>query len=133
MNPDREVKSQSVVRGEAAAVLRPDGTAVGPADMPRYSVLAEGLIGSPILKIAAEVRAYAAEGKQVCNLTVGDFAPSEFPVPLLLSRELAAAVQRGETNYPPSTGMPALRKAVAAFCERRLGLQARADDVLIAS
>jgi len=99
----------------------------------RFSLLAEGLIGSPILKIAAEVRAMIAKGAKVCNLTVGDFAPTEFPVPELLSRELANAVQRGETNYPPSTGMPALRKAVADFSERRLGLHVEPDAVLIAA
>ena len=103
----------------------------GGADSGRYSLLAEGLIGSPILKIAAEVRAMAAQGAKICNLTVGDFAPSEFPVPELLSRELVAAVQKGETNYPPSTGVPALRKAVVEFCDRRLGLKVGTDDVLI--
>jgi aspartate aminotransferase len=102
---------------------RPDGN--------RFSLLAEGLIGSPILKIAAEVRALAATGQKLCNLTVGDFAPSEFPVPELLSRELATAVQRGETNYPPSAGMPGLRKAVVEFCERRLGLKTDTDGVLV--
>lgn len=95
------------------------------------SLLAEGLIGSPILKIAAEVREMAAKGAEICNLTVGDFAPKEFPVPELLSRELTAAVQRGETNYPPSNGMPGLRTAVAGFCERRLGLKPEKDGVLI--
>lgn len=95
------------------------------------SLLAEGLIGSPILKIAAEVRAFAAQGGKICNLTVGDFAPSEFAVPELLSRELARAVEQGETNYPPSSGMPGLRKAVAEFCDRRLGLRAESDGILI--
>jgi aspartate aminotransferase len=95
------------------------------------TILTEGLIGSPILKIAGEVREMIARGEQVCNLTVGDFAPSEFPVPEMLSRELAAAVMKGETNYPPSTGMPALRKAVMAFAERRLGIKASDDGVLI--
>jgi aspartate aminotransferase len=95
------------------------------------SLLAEGLIGSPILKIAAEVRALAASGARLCNLTVGDFAPSEFPVPELLSKELAAAVQKGETNYPPSSGMPGLRKAVAEFCARRLSIETDTDSVLI--
>ena len=104
-----------------------------PVGRREHSLLTEGLIGSPILKIAGEVRELIAKGEKVCNLTVGDFAPSEFPVPELLSRELAAAVQKGETNYPPSTGMPGLRKAVAAFCERRLGLRAESDGVLIAA
>ena len=101
------------------------------ADGRSSSLLAEGLIGSPILKIAAEVRALAAAGKELCNLTVGDFAPSEFPIPEALSRELTTAVQRGETNYPPSTGVQSLRTAVLAFCERRLGLKATGDNVLI--
>ena len=104
-----------------------------PADVRQSSLLAEGLIGSPILKIAAEVRTLAAQGAKICNLTVGDFAPSEFPVPALLTRELVAAVQRGETNYPPSAGMPQLRKAVVAFSEKRLGLKVEQDQVLIAS
>ena len=98
---------------------------------PKGTLLTEGLIGSPILKIAGEVRELIGKGEQVCNLTVGDFAPSEFPVPELLTRELVAAVTRGETNYPPSTGMPGLRKAVIAFSQRRLGLNPTDDGVLI--
>src|SRR5690242_20305782 len=70
------------------------------------SLLVEGLIGSPILKIAGEVREMIARGDSICNLTVGDFAPSEFRVPQKLSEELTVAVAKGETNYPPSTGMP---------------------------
>ena len=123
----------AVVRTEGAAVVRATGPAVDRVAPPQSSLLAEGLIGSPILKIAAEVRALAASGAKICNLTVGDFAPSEFPVPQLLSNELAAAVGRGETNYPPSAGMPALRKAIATFSERRLGLELQNENVLVAS
>src|SRR5438876_7752562 len=108
--PRREAPAESAVAVRSA-----------PAEhSARFSLLAEGLIGSPILKIAAEVRALAASGKKLCNLTVGDFAPSEFRIPERLSRELAAAIEKGETNYPPSNGMPALRKAVAEFSARRL-------------
>lgn len=132
-------QGQRHIRREAPAQIRTEGVAeIHAADVAeneraqgRFSLLAEGLIGSPILKIAAEVRALAAQGADLCNLTVGDFRPSEFPVPELLSRELTAAVQRGETNYPPSTGMPALRKAVAEFSARRLGLEADTNGILI--
>src|SRR5688572_9993730 len=128
-------ESAAVVRAAGPAVVRGGATAhaadrIAPA---QSSLLAEGLIGSPILKIAAEVRALAASGQKICNLTVGDFAPSEFPVPELLSRELTTAVQRGETNYPPSAGMPALRKAIVTFSEKRLGLKVENDNVLVAS
>ena len=124
----------AVLRGEAAAPVRASGAV--PTDRvapPQSSLLAEGLIGSPILKIAAEVRALSASGQKICNLTVGDFAPSEFPVPELLSRELTTAVERGETNYPPSAGMPALRKAIVTFSEKRLGLDVANENVLVAS
>jgi aspartate aminotransferase len=123
----------AVLRGSAAARVRGEAAAVDRIAPPQSSLLAEGLIGSPILKIAAEVRALAASGRRICNLTVGDFAPSEFPVPQLLSNELAAAVARGETNYPPSAGMPALRNAIVTFSERRLGLELANDNVLVAS
>jgi len=126
MRIESQTRRAETESGVASAVETPT------ANVPnRFSLLAEGLIGSPILKIAAEVRALAATGAKICNLTVGDFAPSEFPVPQLLSRELAAAVQKGETNYPPSNGMPGLRKAVVDFCDRRLGLRTKDDGVLI--
>src|SRR5918998_4292797 len=89
----------------------------------RASALGESLIGSEILKIAAEIRAMRAEGVQICNLTVGDFDPAEFRIPQVLEQKIEEALKRGETNYPPSEGMPPLRQAVSAFYERRLGLK----------
>ena len=38
----------------------------------------DGLKGSMILGIASQVRALQAQGREVCNLTVGDFRPA-FP------------------------------------------------------
>jgi len=97
----------------------------------RASAMAEGLIGSEILKIATEIRTMAAEGKQICNLTVGDFSPSEFRIPKFLEENIKEALDRGETNYPPSDGMLVLRKSVQAFYERWLGLRYPLESVLI--
>ena len=72
----------------------------------RVSAMADGLVGSEILKIAGEIRAMREGGAQICNLTVGDFDPAEFRIPAVLERRIAEALQRGETNYPPSSGMP---------------------------
>jgi aspartate aminotransferase len=93
----------------------------------------EGLQGSQILAIAAAVRAMVADGKEVCNLTVGDFKPSEFPVPELLVSEINAAVARGETNYPPSDGIIELREAIANMYKRELGLDYGAAGVVVCS
>ena len=66
-----------------------------------------GLVGSRILAIADEVRALQAGGRQICNLSIGDFDPREFPIPRLLLERIGAALGRGETNYPPAVGIPA--------------------------
>ncbi|HZK76617.1 MAG TPA: hypothetical protein VFD13_06885, partial [Candidatus Kapabacteria bacterium] len=81
-------------------------------NVPPVSRMAQGLIGSEILKIAADIRAMVAEGHAICNLTVGDFNPKYFPIPHELRKSIEAALDAGETNYPPSDGMLQLRKAV---------------------
>src|SRR5690242_17364143 len=45
----------------------------GPRRDDTVGTMARGLQGSEILRIAAEIRELVAQGKQVCNLTVGDF------------------------------------------------------------
>ncbi|RPH36049.1 aminotransferase class I/II-fold pyridoxal phosphate-dependent enzyme, partial [bacterium] len=82
---------------------------------------------------AADIRAMAAEGRQLCNLTVGDFSPTEFRIPRFLEENIREALRRGETNYPPSDGMLALRKAVLSFYDRWLHLDYPVDSVLVTS
>ena len=72
-----------------------------------------GLVGSRILAIADEVRALQAGGRQICNLSIGDFDPREFPIPQPLLERIEGALRRGETNYPPAAGIPALRSISA--------------------
>lgn len=98
-----------------------------------HSQLAQTLVGSRILEIAAEIRELKAKGSKVCDLTVGDFAPTEFPIPAQLLEGVKAALASGQTNYPPSDGMPELRKAVQGFYEQRLGLKYPVESFLIAS
>jgi aspartate aminotransferase len=96
------------------------------------SGLARGVIGSEILKIAAEIRALKARGVEVCNLTVGDFDPAYFPIPEALLSGTRDALAAGHTSYPPSDGMLPLREAVVRLYERELGLSYPVDSVLVA-
>lgn len=96
------------------------------------SALARGVVGSEILKIAAEIRALAAQGVPVCNLTVGDFDPRFFPIPKELLDGTCEALAGGQTNYPPSDGVPALREAVVRYYERELKLKYPVESVLVA-
>lgn len=103
------------------------------AGAPRVGTMAQGLLGSEILGIAAQIRALVREGREICNLTVGDFDPRQFPIPPLLREGIVDAYERGETNYPPSDGMPELREAVREYYERELGWRVPLGAVLIAS
>jgi aspartate aminotransferase len=96
------------------------------------SQLALGLTGSEILKISAEIRALSDSGRQICNLTVGDFSPKEFRIPRVLEQLIADAFVAGETNYPPSDGTKELRQAVIRYYADMLGLKYPLDSVLIA-
>ena len=97
-------------------------TAVNLQDDVALSSLARGLVGSEILKIAGEIRTLVERGRDICNLTVGDFAPKEFRIPYKLNDLIADALAAGETNYPPSDGVKELRQAVVRFYENALGL-----------
>jgi aspartate aminotransferase len=96
------------------------------------SALARGVIGSEILRIAAEIRALLAKGASICNLTVGDFDSKMFPIPSELAKGIVSALAAGHTNYPPSDGVLVLREAVVRFYARELGLAYPVESVLIA-
>lgn len=96
------------------------------------SDLATGVVGSEILKIAAEVRQARARGEQLLDLTVGDFSPEQFPIPECLQKEIDLAYVEKQTNYPPSDGVLALREEVARLLERDQGLSYPVESILIA-
>jgi aspartate aminotransferase len=96
------------------------------------SALARGLTGSEILKIAGQIRSLCEKGRDICNLTVGDFAPKEFRIPYKLQELITEALAAGETNYPPSGGTKELRQAVVRFYEENFGIKYPLESILIA-
>ena len=97
------------------------------------SKLAAGLVGSEILKISNDVRAMQAAGQPVLNLTVGDFSPKQFPVPEALITGTVAALKAGQTNYPPSDGVPELKQAIQRTYEQDLGLRYPLSSIIVQS
>src|SRR4051812_35543925 len=93
--------------------------------------MAAGLVGSEILKIAADIRVMREQGATICNLTVGDFDPTEFRIPDALEEGIVRALRTGETNYPPSSGIPALREAVRAHMAHAYGIDVPVAQVLV--
>jgi aspartate aminotransferase len=95
------------------------------------SELARSLRGSIILGIAADVRELQATGKPLCNLTVGDFDPRQFPIPIPFRDGLIDALRAGETNYPPSDGLLPLRQAIVEYTSREHGIEYPVSSVLV--
>jgi len=118
---------------DTGSAAPPSSSATRDKAASRVSRAAASLRASAILRIAADIRELTAAGRSICNLTVGDFSPREFPAPAELVSGIQEALRAGETNYPPSSGLPELRDAVAAFYGRRLGLELKAENVVIAS
>ena len=114
---------------EPRTTTRLDAGAIDDASL---SKLARGIIGSEVLRIAAEVRALVAAGKPVCNLTVGDFDSRQFAPPERLVEGIRNALAAGHTNYPPSNGVLELRQAVTRFYRRELNLDYPVESVLVA-
>ena len=98
---------------------------------PRLSRLANDIHGSAILQIAADVRALKAQGEQIIDLTVGDFSSKQFRIPKELEDGIVDALRAGESTYPPSNGIEALRNAVREFYARRLNLRFPIESILI--
>lgn len=97
----------------------------------KVSEMAENLIGSEIIKLAGEVKAKMDKGEKIHNLTIGDFNPKIFPIPVELKNEIIKAYQNEETNYPPANGIQELREAVSRFLHTREGLEYNANQILI--
>ena len=96
------------------------------------SDMAENLIGSEIIKLAAEVNEMIKRGEKVYNLTIGDFDPKKFPIPSELNEAIRTAYEDNQTNYPAANGILELRNAVKEFLAEREGLSYDNEEILIA-
>ena len=99
---------------------------------PKVSKLAENIIGSEIIKLAAEVNEKIKQGEKIHNMTIGDFNPKEFPIPVELKQLIVDAYFDDQTNYPAADGMLELRQAVSYLLQEREQLTYKADEILIA-
>lgn len=97
------------------------------------SHLSETLIGSEIVKLGGEIREKIRQGEKIYNFTVGDFDPSIFPIPKELEEEIITAYKNHFTNYPAAEGNLDLRDSVAAFINKREGIQYSPNEILIAA
>ncbi|UPT66040.1 MAG: aminotransferase class I/II-fold pyridoxal phosphate-dependent enzyme [Sphingobacteriales bacterium JAD_PAG50586_3] len=108
-------------------------TSTNSATKLRVSQMAENLIGSEIIRIAAEINELMKQGQKVYNLTIGDFDSNIFPIPGFLKEEIKVALDNNQTNYPVANGMLELRAAVAHFLQRVQGVTFDNEEILISA
>lgn len=95
------------------------------------SRMGETLVGSEIIKQAAEVNEKIKQGEKIYNLTIGDFDPNIFPIPHQLEKLIIEAYQNKQTNYPAANGIAELRKAISSFIKKQQGLEYSTEEILI--
>jgi aspartate aminotransferase len=100
---------------------------------PQVSTLAQHIIGSEIIKLAAEVNEKIKQGEHIFNYTIGDFNPKIFPIPAELKKFIIEEYDNDQTNYPAADGMLELRQAVSKLLKEKGNLDYATDEILIAA
>jgi aspartate/methionine/tyrosine aminotransferase len=79
-------------------------------------------------EVLARARALEAKGRSIVHLEIGE---PDFDTPRAVVAAGIASIERGETHYTPSAGIPELREAVAGYLNRARGLAIEPGQVIV--
>ncbi len=83
---------------------------------------------SPTLRFTALARQLQSQGKDVCNSAAGE---PDFDTPEAVKEAAIRAIREGFTKYTPTSGIPDLRSAVAAYLAKERGLSYKPEQVVV--
>jgi aspartate aminotransferase len=83
---------------------------------------------SATIVLTQKARDLKASGKDVISLSVGE---PDFDTPDNIKDAAIAAIKRGETKYPPVSGIAPLREAIAAKFKRENNLTYKASQTIV--
>ncbi len=83
---------------------------------------------SATIAVSDKAKALKAQGKDVLDLSGGD---PHFPTPKHIVQEATKAMERGDTHYPPSRGIPRLLNAVQRKFAQDNGLEYALDELIV--
>ena len=84
---------------------------------------------SATIEISDRAAQMRAAGIDVIGLSIGE---PDFPTPAHITRACIDALERGETHYAPSPGIPALREAIAAKLQAENHIPCTPGQVIVA-
>lgn len=83
---------------------------------------------SATIVITQKARDLKAQGRDVISLSVGE---PDFDTPDHIKEAAIAAIRRGETKYPPVSGIVPLREAIARKFKRENGLDYKPSQTIV--
>jgi len=82
---------------------------------------------SATIAVTQKARELKAKGRDVIGLGAGE---PDFDTPDNIKNAAIEAIRRGETKYPPVSGIPQLREAIAAKFKRENGLDYKPEQTI---
>ena len=79
-------------------------------------------------EVLAKARALEAQGRDIIHLEIGE---PDFDTPPSVVHAGLSALQRGETHYTPSAGVPELREAIAAHLNKTRHLAVDPGQIIV--
>jgi Aspartate/tyrosine/aromatic aminotransferase len=83
---------------------------------------------SATIAVTQKARELKAKGRDVIGLGAGE---PDFDTPDNIKNAAIEAIRRGETKYPPVSGIPQLREAIAAKFKRENGLDYKPEQTIV--
>lgn len=97
----------------------------------RLSTWASNISPSPTLAVDAKAKKLKAEGKDVCGFGAGE---PDFDTPEFIKEACQKAIREGKTKYIASSGLPALREAIADFYVNEKGVAGvKASNIIVSA
>jgi len=94
-------------------------------------MIEQRIAGSSTLALLQKVRELKASGADLVSFAAGE---ADFDTPEVVTKELLASVERGNTRYVATQGLPPLREVVAKDYNNRLGAEwVKPENVLVAA
>lgn len=88
----------------------------------------QGITESATLRISNLASELKSKGKDIISFSLGE---PDFRTPRHIVDAAKASLERGDTHYTPSPGIPELRKAVAEKLKKENNIEAKAGNIIV--
>jgi aspartate aminotransferase len=122
----RELRSAAIKTSPSG----PKRRVAGALDMAFLSDALARIKPSATIAVSQKARELKAAGRDVIGLGAGE---PDMDTPDNIKRAAIAAIERGETKYPPVSGIQPLREAIAAKFKRENGLDYKPSQTIVST